>query len=162
MLYSRYNTLQARIYRRNTGRFPKRAPEGPGACFPGKFFWISTSWVSETFRQTGHRMLASFILPRMKPYKSAIIIIISYPRKLEKILSKPFSRKKKFENLTDFRKTVETKLDPRLPFFGGLSFSQQPVHNSRIQSFNNPIPRFQYRLQKFSYANRVPHFVFLQ
>ena len=40
MLYSRYDTLQA-----------KRAPEGPGACFPGKFVWISTSWVSETFRQ---------------------------------------------------------------------------------------------------------------
>ena len=97
MLYSRYDTLQARIYRRNTGRFPKRAPEGPGACFPGKFFWISTSWVSETFRQD----VGQFHSPRMNPWNLESFLFIKNIFILK--------------NLTDFRKTVETGLDPRLP-----------------------------------------------
>ena len=92
--------------------FLNERQRGGGHASPGNFFGFQLPG----FLRHSDRMLASFILPRMKPYKSAIIIIISYPRKLEKILSKPFSRKKKCENLTDFRKTVETKLDPRLPF----------------------------------------------
>ena len=31
--------------------FLNERQRGRGACFPAKFFWISTSWVSETFRQ---------------------------------------------------------------------------------------------------------------
>ena len=92
--------------------FLNERQRGRGHASPGNLFGFQLPG----FLRHSDRMLASFILPRMKRYKSAIIIIISYPQKLEKILSKPFSRKKKFENLTDFRKTVETKLDPRLPF----------------------------------------------
>ena len=33
-----------------------------------------------------------------------------------KHIIQPFSRKKNIENLTDFRKIVETGVDPRLPF----------------------------------------------
>ena len=112
MLYSRYDTLQARIYRRNTGRFPKRAPEGPGACFPGKFFWISTSWVSETFRQdVGQFHSASDEALQIGDYYYYFL-----SPEIGKNIIQTIFQKKKSENLTDFRKTVETKLDPRLPF----------------------------------------------
>ena len=56
----------------------------------------------------------------MKPYKLVIILIIISNsgkfQKLEKILSKAFSRKRILfiKNLSNFRKTVETGVDPRL------------------------------------------------
>ena len=96
---TRTKTRSRRGSRINTDRIPKRAPKaeafgGLGACLNGKFFSIlnfpkSLSWVSESFRQDN--LASSFSSDEALQLNISII-----------------------KDLTDFRKTVETGVDPRL------------------------------------------------
>ena len=92
----------------NTDQFTKRTLKllgGAQTCSPGKF-WIWTlscplSWVSESFRQD----IGQFHSPWMKHP-------IHFPDfNLESVFIKSIFI---IKNLTDFRKTVVTSVDPRL------------------------------------------------
>ena len=109
--------------RRNTDRFPKRTPKGgPGNAPPWNFldFYV----IQPVFGQ--------FHSPRMEPCKSADYFISQFQ------LGKYFIVIKNIfivKNLTNFRKTVETGVDPRLKWAALLCWSRTGL-NHRVCLLN--------------------------
>ena len=100
-----------RRFRINIDRFPenehrrRKGLEGCRGMLPKEM-----SWVSESFRQD----IGQFHSPRITPCKSADYFISRFQ------LGEVFHIKNTFiiKTLADFRKTVETGVDPRLPRSG--------------------------------------------
>lgn len=68
------------------------------------------------FLRHSDRMLDSSILASDEALQIRDYYYYFLCPEIGKHIIQPFSRKKNIENLTDFRKIVETGVDPRLPF----------------------------------------------
>ena len=119
--------------------FLNERQRGRGHASPGNFFGFQLPG----FLRHSDRMLASSILASDEALQIGDYYYYFLCQETgKKYYSNHFPEKKNIENLTDFRKTVETGVDPRLPFLEVRVSHNSPFPSPVSRVLNNSIPPF--------------------